>query len=101
MTVPKGELFLRLGGIGSGKTTLLKRYQRTTGADLLDETLWFSVDFLKAPLDPIEMEPFVWKSILNDIRARYKDKDYEKRRHLREIFQVRYRCPERRPSSWT
>jgi hypothetical protein len=51
---PTGELFLLLGGIGAGKTTFLKRYQRTVGCELLDkETLWFHIDFLKAPLDPI------------------------------------------------
>jgi hypothetical protein len=65
-----GELFLLLGGIGSGKTTFIKRYQRTVGKDLLDtNTIWFHIDFLKAPLDPMDLEPFVWRSILDDLRS--------------------------------
>ena len=46
------------GGIGSGKTTFLKRYQRTVGAQLLEErTVWFHIDFLRAPLDPWTWSP--------------------------------------------
>jgi hypothetical protein len=87
MHITKGELFLLLGGIGSGKSTFLKRYQRTTGAKILAEkTLWFAVDFLQAPLDPLELEPFVWSNVLAAIQARYKDHRYERRRFLNEVF---------------
>jgi predicted type IV restriction endonuclease len=83
----KGELVLLLGSIGSGKTTFLKRYLRTTGLDVLEKlTLWFPIDFLKAPLDPTQLEPFFWNSILNDIRTRYSARDFEKRRHLADVF---------------
>ncbi len=83
----RGELILLLGGIGSGKTTFLKRYQRTAGREVLSShTLWFAIDFLKAPLDPNELEAFVWGSVLDEIRTRYASKEYEKRRHLHEVF---------------
>ncbi len=72
MQEPSGELFLILGGIGSGKTTFLKRYYRTVGKDLLDtKTIWFNVDLLKAPLDPLELESFVLRDILSQLRERY------------------------------
>ena len=83
----KGKLYLLLGGIGSGKTTFLKRYQRTTGKDLLaSRTMWFSIDFLKAPQTPDELERFAWSSIITDSRAKYAERKFEKLSHLREIF---------------
>src|SRR5262249_33718082 len=83
----KGRLFLLLGGIGCGKTTFLKRYQRTTAKDLLEEqTLWFSIDFLRSPENPAELERFVWRTVLDDIRKKYSDRRYEKLKNLREIF---------------
>jgi hypothetical protein len=83
----KGRLYLLLGGIGSGKTTFLKRYQRTTGRDILEtRTIWFAIDFLKAPQNPDELEQFAWGSIINDLRAKYADRKFEKLTRLREIF---------------
>lgn len=82
-----GRLFLLLGGIGSGKTTFLKRYQRTTGKALLDgKTLWFAVDFLQAGDDPTVLETFVWRTILDELRKRYGDRNYEKMSQLKHVF---------------
>ena len=82
-----GQLFLLLGGIGSGKTTFLKRYQRTVGKPLLDDhTVWFNVDFLGAPLDPIELEPFVWRTVLEQFRNRYTSPRLETRRNIKRAF---------------
>lgn len=87
LRVTKGDLFLLLGGIGSGKTTFLKRYVRDVGSKILGEhTLWFAIDFFSAPLNPSELEGFVWRSILDSIRSRYKDLDLERRRHLHDVF---------------
>ena len=95
LSTRKGELFLLLGGIGSGKTTFLRRYQRTTGAQLLNEkALWFAIDFLQAPLDPIEMEPFVWKVVLDGLRSRYRERNFERRKHLHEVFSDNIRALE-------
>ena len=83
----KGRLYLLLGGIGSGKTTFLKRYQRTTGKELLEtRALWFSIDFLKAPQNPTELEHFVWSTIIKEIRNKYKGRKLEKLSRLREVF---------------
>lgn len=82
-----GQLLLLLGGIGSGKTTFLKRYQKAVGAQLLsEEAIWFHVDFLASPLDPLEMEPFVWKTVLGQLRERYDTPHLETRRNLKRIF---------------
>lgn len=82
-----GELFLILGGIGAGKTTFLKRYRRTVGKDLLDsQTLWFNVDFLKAPLDPLELETFVLTEVLLQLRERYVSPHLETRRNIKRVF---------------
>lgn len=87
--VTKGELFLLLGGIGSGKSTFLRRYQRTVGNQLLeDKTIWFHVDFLKAPLDVLEMELFVWQTVLDDLRTRYREHDFERRKYLHQVFET-------------
>jgi hypothetical protein len=87
LTARQGQLFLLLGGIGSGKTTFLKRYERTVGKDVLDKhTLWFHVDFLTAPLDPLSLENFVWGSILDDLRRRYADIQAERRRNIKRSF---------------
>ncbi len=83
----RGQLILLLGGIGSGKTTFLKRYQRTVGAELLsNQTIWFHIDFLSAPLDPLEMEPYVWKTILDQLRNRYTTPHLETRRNIKRVF---------------
>lgn len=83
----KGQLFLLLGGIGSGKTTFLKRYQRTVGRDLLEKhAVWFHVDFLGAPLDPLELEPFVWRTVLEQLRSRYSSPHLETRRNIKRAF---------------
>lgn len=87
LTKGKGQLFLLLGGIGSGKTTFLKRYQRTVGKETLDKhTLWFHVDFLAAPLDPLSLEDFVWRSVLDDLRSRYSEIQVERRRNIKRAF---------------
>jgi hypothetical protein len=83
----RGELFLILGGIGSGKSTFIKRYQREVGKDLLDgKTLWFHIDFLKAPGDPMDLEDFAWRDVLNQLRHRYQPMDLETRRNLKRVF---------------
>lgn len=82
-----GELYLLLGGIGSGKTTFIKRYQRAVGKDLLDQrAFWFHLDFLKAPVDPLGMEPFAWQEILYQIRSRYEWAHLETRRNIQKSF---------------
>lgn len=82
----RGELFLLLGGIGSGKTTFIRRYQRTVGEDLLSKTLWFHIDFLRAPLDPLDLESFVWRTVLEEVRSRFRHLALERRRHIKRIF---------------
>src|SRR5262249_1441961 len=87
ITSPSGQLFLLLGGIGSGKTTFLKRYQRTVGREVLDNhTVWFHIDFLTGTLDPRDMESFVWRTILDQLRSRYKTPDRETRRNIKRVF---------------
>lgn len=82
-----GQLFLLLGGIGSGKTTLLKRYQRTIGKAILeDNAVWFHIDFLKGPLNPFEMENFVWQNVLEQLRNRYNTPHLETRRDIKRAF---------------
>lgn len=82
-----GELCLLLGGIGSGKTTFLKRYQLTVGRDVLTKhSLWFHIDFLKAPDDPERVELFVWQTILEQLRDRYAEYRLERRRNLRRAY---------------
>jgi hypothetical protein len=82
-----GQLFLLLGGIGAGKTTFIKRYQRTVGRPVLDHrALWFHIDFLAAPLDPKDMEPFVWKSVLKQLRERYASPYLETRQDIKRAF---------------
>ncbi len=89
LTHDKGYLCLLLGGIGSGKTTFLKRYQRLVGKELLDKkTIWFSVDFLRAPLDPQELELFVWRNILKQLRERYNAHKLEERKNLKNIYKA-------------
>ncbi len=83
----KGHLFLLLGGIGCGKTTFLKRYQRTVGKDLLTSTsFYFHIDFLTPPLDPTELEVFVWRGVLEQIRERYQSPYLESRSNLKRAF---------------
>lgn len=87
MDEPAGELFLILGGIGAGKTTFLKRYRRTVGKELLDSrTIWFNVDFLKAPLDPLELEAFTLSEMLAQLRERYASPHLETRRNIKRVF---------------
>ena len=82
-----GQLFLLLGGIGSGKTTFLRRYQRTVGKNILDEkAVWFHIDFLQAPLDPLEMEKFVWQSVLSQLRDRYVSPHLETRKNIKRVY---------------
>ena len=88
VTSEKGQLCLLLGGIGSGKSTFLKRYQKTVGKKLLDEnTLWFNIDFLSAPVDPQEMEIFVWKEILSQLRSHYQGAQLEIRKNIKKAFE--------------
>jgi hypothetical protein len=85
----RGQLYLILGGIGSGKTTFLRRYQRTVGATLLNEkSLWFSVNFLGAPLDANQMEDYVWSTILEQLRSRYQSPHLETRKNLKRAFKL-------------
>jgi hypothetical protein len=81
-----GQLFLLLGGIGSGKTTFQRRYQLTVGAEVLQEfAIWFSIDFLKPPtVDQLEI--FVWKSILDQMRNRYSSPYLESRKNIKRAF---------------
>lgn len=95
MPVRQGQLFLLLGGIGSGKTTFVKRYQRTVGSPLLNsKALWFHVDFLEAPPELAEMEDFVWKSVLNQLRTRYASPYLETRKNIKKAFADKIRAIE-------
>ena len=87
LRAPEGELYLVLGGIGSGKTTFIKRYQRTVGKTTLEQrALWFHLDFLTAPVDPADMEPFAWRTILDQLRARYDGPNLESRKNIKRAF---------------
>jgi hypothetical protein len=82
-----GQLYLLLGGIGSGKTTFIKRYQRAVGKAILDQrALWFHLDFLEAPVDPLSMEAFAWRAILDQLRTRYQHANLETRRNIKKAF---------------
>ena len=95
MPTKQGQLFLLLGGIGAGKTTFIKRYQRTVGADLLNsKALWFHVDFLRAPTDLSEMEAFVWRTVIEQLRTRYKSPHLETRRNIKKAFATNIRAIE-------
>ena len=82
----KGEIFLLLGGIGSGKTTFLKRYQNSHGKKLLENSIWFHLDFIAAPIAVESMETFIWRLILDQIHQRYGDKDFETRQNIKGAF---------------
>lgn len=87
MNRERGELFLLLGGIGSGKTTFLKRYQRTVGKDLLNrDAIWFHIDFLRAPLDPLDLEKFVWSEVLEQLRDRHSSANLERTKNIKRVF---------------
>ena len=87
MPTRHGLLFLLLGGIGAGKTTFIRRYQRTVGAELLnDRAIWFHVDFLGAPTELSEMEGFVWRTIVEQLRTRYARPHLETRRNIKKAF---------------
>lgn len=81
-----GYLYLLLGGIGSGKTTFQKRYQLTIGKQTLENTLWFVLDFLKAPVDPTDLDPFVWRNVLDQMREKYNRPHLETRRNIKRVF---------------
>jgi hypothetical protein len=89
LSTDKGYLCLLLGGIGSGKTTFLKRFQRLVGKEILDnKTIWFSIDFLRAPLDPQELETFVWRNVLKQLREKYAGASLEERKNLKNIYKA-------------
>jgi hypothetical protein len=83
----QGELILLLGGIGSGKSTFLKRYQRTVGLDSLEkQALWYYVDLLATPIDPKNLEGFIWQSVIGETRKRYSHLNLESRDSLKTVF---------------
>jgi hypothetical protein len=87
VTKQRGQLYLLLGGIGSGKTTFIKRYQRTVGRPVLEgKALWFHLDFLRAPIDPVALEEFAWQEMLVQLRTRYHDLNIETRRNIKKAF---------------
>jgi|CZKX01.1.fsa_nt_gi hypothetical protein len=82
-----GQLYVLLGGIGSGKTTFIKRYQRAVGKPILDQrAFWFHLDFLEAPADPLSVEAFAWRAILDQLRTRYQHSNLETRRNIKKAF---------------
>jgi hypothetical protein len=86
ITKTQGQLYLLLGGIGSGKTTFQKRFQLTVGKETLDNSLWFVLDFIKPPVDPSDLEPFVWKNVLVQLREKYKSPHLETRKNIKRVF---------------
>jgi hypothetical protein len=87
ITNQSGQLYVLLGGIGAGKTTFIKRYQREVGKPALDgKALWFHLDFLGAPVDPQQTEIFAWRTVLQDLRSRYRDLNIETRRNIKKAF---------------
>jgi hypothetical protein len=83
----EGALYLLLGGIGSGKTTFIKRYERSVGRQVLnDHALWFHLDFLEVPVDPIENELYVWRTILDQLRRRYSSPNLESRKNIKRAL---------------
>jgi hypothetical protein len=87
ITENNGELFLLLGGIGCGKTTFLKRYQKTVGSPLLEQnTYWFHISFLGPPIDPSNVERYIYEQIQLQIRSKYEANKLESRESLKIAF---------------
>lgn len=83
-----GSVFLLLGGVGSGKSTFLKRYFQFVGREYIDSVgHWYYVSFLKPP-SQMELEGFVYKTILNHIRTRYQSENLETRESVLEAYDV-------------
>jgi len=62
-----------MGGIGSGKTTFLHYYFNYI-IKKPETTLWFYVDFTKAPPDPTEIQNYIFENIVKDFENKYQDK---------------------------
>jgi hypothetical protein len=83
--VAKGEgtVFLLLGGIGSGKTTYLNRFFRYVEKPFVERfALWYYVDFLAPPAEEDQLELFVKKEILAQLRSKYSDLNLESRESI-------------------
>jgi hypothetical protein len=84
----RGQLYLLLGGIGSGKSTFQKRYQFIVGKETLDKySVWFSIDFLHPP-QLHDLENFVWRNLLTQLRDRYTSPRLETRKNIKRVFRA-------------
>jgi hypothetical protein len=83
---PEGKLFLLLGVIGAGKTTFLHRLFRVILEDR-EKLVWFYVDFRQAPVDPAEIETYIFKEVLEEFRNKYfqKMKEMAEESHLVDL----------------
>jgi hypothetical protein len=92
----RGGLYLLLGGIGSGKTTFLKRYEKILAKNLLNRHAYtFNLDFLKAPIEIGELEPFLWGEVLDTLRHKYAADAIEERSYLKTLFKDKLKNLER------
>jgi len=70
---PRGSLVILMGGIGSGKTTFVHYFFNFILKNP-ETTLWFYVDFTKAPPDPTEIQNYIFENIVKDFEHNYRDK---------------------------
>lgn len=93
--VSKGEgtVFLLLGGIGAGKTTYLNRFFRYIEKPFMEKYgLWYYVDFLAPPAEEDQLELFVKKTILSQLREKYGDLELESRDSLLLAYEDRIKA---------
>jgi len=74
---PQGSLTLLMGGIGSGKTTFIHHFFNFVLKNPAT-TVWFYINFLNAPSDPLKIEEYVLIDILRQFEINYSQKLNEK-----------------------
>jgi hypothetical protein len=83
-TSRRGYLTILMGGIGCGKTTFIHHFYNFVVRDR-QETVWFYVDFSKAPPESKEIEGYIYKSVFQDFENRYRDKYGKLKQELTNI----------------
>jgi DNA-binding MarR family transcriptional regulator len=83
-TSRRGYLTILMGGVGCGKTTFIHHFYNFVIGNRVD-TVWFYVDFTKAPAEPKEIEDYIYKSVFQDFQNRYSGKYGKIKQELTDI----------------
>ncbi|EJI1398472.1 S1 RNA-binding domain-containing protein, partial [Vibrio parahaemolyticus] len=81
------QIMLIIGSVGSGKTTFIDYLEeKALPRNLIKETVWSRLDMNNAPVSPIEIYPWLKKSLIDSCKKSLPDVDFDDIDIIKKVY---------------